>query len=462
MSLVVVPDRPEWLEVEDAMADAVGFVNLGNAQLVDVMVRALGARVCSGGGYLSPAHWLTVHAGVTSAHAHQLVRVAELAQEFAHVMTLFRAGKLSLDQTSAAMTAPPAADRRVAEFAELATVPQIRKFVRTVVGRPEPTPTSADNDDSGDTFDHVAPVSSTDGTPEAANADANKTPEPEESGTEGPHHSRSAASVSFGYDESSQFWLNARNLTTDQGMLVEAALNEARDHLFRSGHPSVTWADALAEICRRALTEAGTQRADRFKTYIHINAPRRNDHSAPDATTPDSSFDTTLANGVPVPPSIRDYLTCDTVIQAVWQQGRQPVGVGRTTRTTPNRLRRLLELRDQGCTVPGCTNTLGLQAHHIVPWSEGGVTELENLVLVCDAHHHQHHSGEISIAGNPNVPHDQPDGLTVTDRHGRSIRSHPTPRPPNGNERPPGARYQRPSGEPCNFRYLNWRPPPAA
>ena len=41
MSLAVVPDRPVWLDIEDAMADAAGFVNLGNAQLIDVMVRSV-------------------------------------------------------------------------------------------------------------------------------------------------------------------------------------------------------------------------------------------------------------------------------------------------------------------------------------------------------------------------------------------------------------------------------------
>ena len=531
MSLAVV-ERPEWLQVEDAMADAAGFVNLANAQLVDVMVRALDAGVCSGGGFLSPGHWLTIHVGVTTGHGNEIVRIAEQAHEFPYVMALFRAGKLSLDQTATAMTAPPSADRRVAEFAEVATVPQIRKFVRTVVGLPEPGPTSPESgasDAAGGDGDSAAiegvstPHSSgATGAPcgeaelsEAESADASATidhqPGSRTTGEQGaPRHSRSAASVSFGFDQWSQFWLTARSLTTDQGMVLEAALDEARDYLFRSGHPNVTWADSLVEVCRRSLATAGNQRAERFKTYIHINAPNRHPQLAitrtsagsTDTNTTDTnttntniteingvtgdvclsnqnntgtfnrsddsggggdgvSFEAILTSGIPIPASIRDYLTCDTLVQTVWHQGDQPIGVGRATRTPPNRLRRLLELRDQGCRVPGCTNTLGLQAHHIVSWTAGGTTELHNLVLVCDAHHHQHHTGDITIDGNPNLPHGQPGALTVTDQHGRSLRSHPTPRTPHPNDRPVGPSYKHPSGEPCNYRYLTWQPPPA-
>ena len=373
--------------------------------------------------------------------------------------------------------------------------------------------------------------------------------------------------MSFGFDEWSRFRLNANNLTTDQGMVLDAALNEARDYLFRNGHPNVTWADALVEICRRSLTTAGTQRAERFKTYIHINPPtsgssiatstatdqnpatatshtvdpdsehlvtdhddratttvddhddratttvddhddhnthnRHPDHTFDETNTIDPpadrtypsdpsdpsdpsglggrgvyhegpaspaaralpnhvSFDAILTNGIPIPPTIRDYLTCDTLIQIIWQQGHLPIGVGNTTRTPPNRLRRLLELRHQGCAIPGCNNTLGLQAHHITPWQAGGVTELANLVLVCDAHHHQHHTGDITITGNPQLPLGQPGALTITDQHGRTLRTHPTPRPPHPDDRPTNPRYKHPSGETCDYRYLTWQPIPAA
>jgi len=42
-----------------------------------------------------------------------------------------------------------------------------------------------------------------------------------------------------------------------------------------------------------------------------------------------------------------------------------------------------------------------LHAHHIRHWEDGGLTELDNLVLVCPHHHRLHHRGVITITGPP-------------------------------------------------------------
>ena len=38
--------------------------------------------------------------------------------------------------------------------------------------------------------------------------------------------------------------------------------------------------------------------------------------------------------------------------------------------------------------VEGCTSTYRLQVHHVIPASEGGPTDPENLVTLCWHHHH--------------------------------------------------------------------------
>lgn len=49
----------------------------------------------------------------------------------------------------------------------------------------------------------------------------------------------------------------------------------------------------------------------------------------------------------------------------------------------------VLASRDQGCTFPGCDTPPGwCEAHHIVPWADKGKTDVNNLTLVCSAHHH--------------------------------------------------------------------------
>lgn len=68
--------------------------------------------------------------------------------------------------------------------------------------------------------------------------------------------------------------------------------------------------------------------------------------------------------------------------------------VGRTHRVVTPRQRRALEVRDQHCAFPGCrVSPSRTEAHHVIPWEDGGLTDLDNLVLLCKAHHHAVHEG---------------------------------------------------------------------
>lgn len=51
--------------------------------------------------------------------------------------------------------------------------------------------------------------------------------------------------------------------------------------------------------------------------------------------------------------------------------------------------------RDRGCTFPGCDAPPGwCDANHVVPYSKGGRTEINNLALACSYHHHLLDRGE--------------------------------------------------------------------
>jgi hypothetical protein len=68
--------------------------------------------------------------------------------------------------------------------------------------------------------------------------------------------------------------------------------------------------------------------------------------------------------------------------------------VGRAQRTVPPRLRRALETRDQHCSFPGCrAHVRRCDGHHVVPWEDGGPSDLPNLALLCVRHHHAVHEG---------------------------------------------------------------------
>ncbi len=82
-------------------------------------------------------------------------------------------------------------------------------------------------------------------------------------------------------------------------------------------------------------------------------------------------------------------MLCEATVVTVLSRGREPLAVGRARRLATRAQRRALVRRDGGCARPGCPETRveRLHAHHLLPWSHGGGTDLGNLVLLCDADH---------------------------------------------------------------------------
>ncbi len=71
---------------------------------------------------------------------------------------------------------------------------------------------------------------------------------------------------------------------------------------------------------------------------------------------------------------------------------------GRRRRIVPARLLRALKLRDQNrCRFPGCAHQRHVEAHHVRHWIDGGETCLDNLVLLCGAHHRLLHHGAFHV-----------------------------------------------------------------
>ncbi len=66
-----------------------------------------------------------------------------------------------------------------------------------------------------------------------------------------------------------------------------------------------------------------------------------------------------------------------------------PLQLGRTRRIATRGQTAALIARDKGCSFPGCdTPPEWYERHHVIPWAEGGLTDLHNLTLLCRYHHH--------------------------------------------------------------------------
>jgi hypothetical protein len=133
--------------------------------------------------------------------------------------------------------------------------------------------------------------------------------------------------------------------------------------------------------------------AVRAEIVVHVEAG---------ALAPGGEGVAALECGVPLAPETVRRLACDGLIRAVAHgaDGR-PLGVGRRRRTVPRSLLRLLRHRDGGCRFPGCTNTRWVHAHHCQHWADGGPTDLDNILLLCAAHHRFVHEGGWRIEGEP-------------------------------------------------------------
>ena len=65
---------------------------------------------------------------------------------------------------------------------------------------------------------------------------------------------------------------------------------------------------------------------------------------------------------------------------------------GRTARLAHPIQHRALRLRDKCCQAEDCDAPAAwTEAHHLKPWSEGGRTNLENMVLLCSSDHRRIH-----------------------------------------------------------------------
>lgn len=148
-------------------------------------------------------------------------------------------------------------------------------------------------------------------------------------------------------------------------------------------------------------------------------------------------------DGVPVPVSAIERACCEAIITAVVIRPDGTVEQLGTPQRTANRAqRRRLAAMYRTCAHPHCTVALSrCRIHHVVWWSRGGATHIDNLVPLCDEHHHLVHEGgwDLELLPDRTLTWLRPDRTTwwsgnSTNRH----RRRPAQAPGDPAERPPG------------------------
>ncbi|MEU8223183.1 DUF222 domain-containing protein [Kribbella sp. NPDC048915] len=90
-------------------------------------------------------------------------------------------------------------------------------------------------------------------------------------------------------------------------------------------------------------------------------------------------------------------LACDAgVIPLVLGSNSEPLDVGTEFRFVTRAIRQALNARDKGCIVCGAPPAI-CEAHHVIHWSDGGPTSVNNLALLCKRDHINAHQGRLRI-----------------------------------------------------------------
>jgi hypothetical protein len=191
-------------------------------------------------------------------------------------------------------------------------------------------------------------------------------------------------------------------------------------------------ADAQAALAQAAGAQAIDAQAIDAQAAVDERASdeRAIDERAADERASDGQAADARAAGAPwldwvgdVPVTTAQRIACDADVWRIVLDPAtgQPLDVGRRYRLVPHWIRRALGARDRGCRFPGCEAPFSwTHAHHLVPWSRGGPTDLGNLASLCPFHHalvHEHgwsirlnqQTGEVTATrpdGSPYEVHD--------------------------------------------------------
>src|SRR5262249_43092049 len=167
--------------------------------------------------------------------------------------------------------------------------------------------------------------------------------------------------VDYRWAEDGSLVLRAR-LAAEDGTVVVQALDAARERVWERRRSERRSPDAppsfepprsaqvealvaLAQTAQPALVDDHGQ-TGRARLVVHVDAA---------ALTSDGGGRCELDQGLVIAPETARRLGCDAEQVAVIERDGLPVSVGRSRRTVPPSLRRLLEARDSGgCRRPGC------------------------------------------------------------------------------------------------------------
>ncbi|WP_193070519.1 HNH endonuclease signature motif containing protein [Brevibacterium sp. FME37] len=222
---------------------------------------------------------------------------------------------------------------------------------------------------------------------------------------------RTRITIDLGEDEAAEFssMLDAARHVLEQPSSADDAGGEGQED--ESSYEPISQVMCLMEIVHAFPQAAspGTVDVDRARMLVHASAEvvTRSGSRAealddvPAGTSADQKTDLTcrIDGFGGITSATAERLSCEALISGTIKDADGDVlMLGRSKRLVSRRQRLALSARDMGCQFPGCRARRRCDAHHIRPWSQGGATDLDNLILLCRTHHTAVHRYELNIS----------------------------------------------------------------
>ena len=178
--------------------------------------------------------------------------------------------------------------------------------------------------------------------------------------------------------------------------------------------------DALQDLGRRALRGGGLPDSGGTPATLLLTMTLADLESRAGLAT------TSHGGLITVPEALRLAGEADLIPVVLTDTGGI-LGYGRARRVATAEQRLALAARDGGCSFPACDRPAAwCQAHHVIPWIDGGPTDLDNLTLVCGFHHREFAKRGWACHITDGGPHWTPPAWLDPDRTPRRNTAHDT------------------------------------
>ena len=388
---------------DDGLIDEIttwgGRIAAGEARLLAYVGELDARRGWAVTGIRSCAHWLSWKLGMGVSAAYERVRVARALRDLPLTFAEFAAGRLSFTQARAITRMACAADEDM--FVELARFASGEQIERLAGGIRRARRFAADE----------AQRRSGRVNPNTGDLPTPRTP-----------------TVSTRYDDNGDLTVVVK-VAAAAGAIVLAALDAVRSDLdtqTRTGSAAEAAEDSSAEESPPARTSQGEGFIGLCQAYLDERARAHPDRARRDRAKLTVQVDPVsgwvrLPDGELLSPQIAAAegltLPAASVLRRLTVKDLIRHDLGRSRRKADQPLRDLLTAVDgYRCRFRTCRRHRKLHAHHVIGWTQGGGTDLSNLIWLCGHHHTVVHQDGFQL-----TLHARSRRLTITTKDGVDI-----------------------------------------